>query len=178
MVRFALYLGILLVIWTGNTMYLSLPVIALGSTYVILNYHPETFVDNLFSNVLDDPKITVNEENGKLCQLPDSNNPFMNVLISDYSNRATRPEACTTEVAKESTENHFNTHLYKNVNDIWNKNNSQRQFYTNPSTTIPNDRSSFMKWCWKTTAVCKDGDQEACHDYVGLGDGHPHGKIF
>ena len=132
--------------------------------------------DEAFNEVVHDPEITVDSQQGRLCQLPNKNNPYMNVLVSDYSARPERPPACTD--AKDKIEDNFNIHLYRNVNDIWNKNNSQRQFYTNPATTIPNDRDSFMKWCWKTTAVCKDGDQEACNRYIGLGEGHPHGKIF
>ena len=172
-----IYLAVMLAFYLGDLSYLSLIVVGLLGTYLIYAHSSSQLTDEAFFNeVVQDPEVTIDSHKGQLCQLPNANNPYMNVLVSDYSARPERPPACTD--ANDKIETNFNIHLYRNVNDIWDKNNSQRQFYTNPATTIPNDRDSFMKWCWKTTAVCKDGDQEACNRHIGLGEGHPHGKIF
>ena len=90
------------------------------------------------------------------CIRPSRYNPFMNVLMSDYTDNPNRDPACklSTEINKE-IEEHFNYNLYKNTDDLFNKNNSQRQFYTNPSTTIPNDQDSFSKWLYKSQETCK-----------------------
>ena len=52
--------------------------------------------------------------------------------------------------------------LYKDVSDIFSKNNSQRQFYTTPVTTIPNDQGSFADWLYKTPPTCKENNGNQC----------------
>ena len=37
----------------------------------------------------------------------------------------------------------FNHDLFRDVSSVYGKRNSQRQFYTVPSTTIPNNQTSF-----------------------------------
>jgi hypothetical protein len=113
--------------------------------------------------------IKVNEA-GDICQLPTPNNPFMNVLITDYTDNPNRPPACSYNDtdAKQASDKYFNYNLYKDVEDVWERRNSQREYVTMPGTTIPNDRDSFMKWCWKTTYVCKDGDLNYCLQYEDM----------
>ena len=42
----------------------------------------------------------------------------------------------------------FNEDLYRDVNDIFGKNNSQRQFYTVPGESGFNDQHSFGQWLY------------------------------
>ena len=35
---------------------------------------------------------------------------------------------------------------YRDPNDIYNRISSERQFYTTPNTTVPNDQTGFAKW--------------------------------
>ena len=67
----------------------------------------------------------------------------MNVLPTDNRDRK---EACTTNDMKENINNKFEFNLYKNIGDVFGNENSQRQFYTMPSTTIPNNRKDFADW--------------------------------
>jgi patatin-like phospholipase/acyl hydrolase len=46
--------------------------------------------------------------------------------------------------------------LYRDVGDLYGKSNSQREFYTAPSTTIPNNQTSFAKWCYSVGPTCKE----------------------
>lgn len=115
-----------------------------------------------------EPVVRIDEE-GNVCTPPTDNNPFMNVLVPEYYENPKRPEACQLEgelpgeegVAKEANEK-FEINLYKDVADIWDKNNSQRQFYTMPNTTIPNDQSGFAHWLYGNAASCKDSRYD-CH---------------
>ena len=43
------------------------------------------------------------------------------------------------------------------------RNNSQRQFVTNPSTTIPNDQSKFASRLYGTPKTCKEGNYTNCY---------------
>ncbi len=99
------------------------------------------------------------------CQKPTFDNPFMNGLAGD---NPARPPACTDKANQKIAEQYLDHDLYKDVNDLWDKRNSQRQFYTNSNTQTPNDREEFMKFCWATPYVCKDGDQNHCLKYEDL----------
>ena len=94
-----------------------------------------------------------NKVNKEDCQLPSVDNPFMNVLPTDNRDRK---EACTTNDMKENINNKFEFNLYKNIGDVFGNENSQRQFYTMPSTTIPNNRKDFADWLYKTPPTCKE----------------------
>ena len=93
------------------------------------------------------------------CQPPSPNNPFMNILVPDYQLRPRRPPACTRKNdvnIKQSIERDFRTNLYQNLDDAWGRNNSQRQYFTMPSTTIPNDQRGFAEWLYKTPPILKE----------------------
>ena len=88
------------------------------------------------------------------CRPPSLNNPFMNVLLSDDR---TVDEACKyTKETRAQIDSAFNSNLYQDVDDVYGTNNSQRQFYTMPSTTIPNNQDQFAKWLYKTGPTCKE----------------------
>ena len=57
------------------------------------------------------------------------------------------------------------------VNDIFGKNNSQRQFYTVPGNQVPNDQGSFAQWCYGQPKTCKEGNKLACLSNLGNSGG-------
>ena len=91
----------------------------------------------------------------KICQEPTIQNPLMNALPADSRRRQ---DACayTPEIKEEITEK-FDFNLYKDIDDVYGANNSQRQFYTMPSTSFPNKQDSFADWLYKTGPTCKEG---------------------
>ena len=99
------------------------------------------------------------------CQKPTLNNPFMNQLPAD--NQA-RPPACQDPKSKEVAKDYTDHNLYRDTNDLWNERNNQRQFYTMPVTQSPDDRDQFMKFCYNTPYVCRDGDMNHCLEYEDL----------
>jgi hypothetical protein len=105
---------------------------------------------------------------GKSCVIPSPNNPFMNVLVSDYAVDPERPGACDIQHPSISRQakKHFDHRLFRSVHDIFDKEASDRQFYTNPITTIPNDQASFANWCYKTGKTCKEGNGIRCNANV------------
>lgn len=120
---------------------------------------------------------TALDANANLCQMPNRDNPFMNILVTDYANNPNRLPACDPEIVKHDINNLYSQNLYRNVNDVWDKNNSQRTYHTANFTTIPNDQDAFKRWVWQIPYVCKDGDLEACQRYPELQTSR-HGKIF
>jgi len=97
------------------------------------------------------------------CTKPKQTNPFMNVLINEYNENPERKEACNIESkkTKKNMKRYFEHDLYRNVDDIYGRDASFRQFYTTASTTIPNDQEAFAKWLYyKEGKTCKEGGLE------------------
>ena len=103
--------------------------------------------------------------NKRSCRKPTENNPFMNYTVNDFSNGET-PQACNVEddeISQQSID-FFNKDLYRNVGDIFEIHNSQRQFYSLPHTKVPPDTIGFANWLYKSPATCKE-DQANCLKY-------------
>ena len=88
----------------------------------------------------------------------------MNPLLADFGTNNSKPSCASynNKGIKMTVENNFEEDLYKDVNDIFGKNNSQRQYYTMPGNSVPNDRDTFMKWCYQTPPTCKEGNGLQC----------------
>ena len=158
MVRFSVYASILLYLSTSDLIWVYIPFVTMIMSHLIYINYPKPDRELSGAEILeqvggskDNLELLHNykvDKDGQLCQQPTKNNPFMNVLISDYLDAPNRPPACNPDDPKiaEQIDQHFNHNLYKDINDVWDKGNSQRQYIVNPSTTIPNDRASAMKW--------------------------------
>ncbi len=95
------------------------------------------------------------------------NNPFMNVLISDYvtdPQKDPAPIYYNNKNEKKIVNENFNSNLYRDISDIFHNQSSQREFYTMPNTTIPNDQKGFAEWCYKTGPSCKEGSGLSCNN--------------
>ena len=127
--RFSCYFGIILSILKKKSTFLIIPIVVLALTLFIYNYS-ET----------DDIVQTTTK--------PTADNPFMNVLPSDYTdnvNRLPADDVDDPEIKKAMKQN-FDIGIYKDKNDPYDNKNSQREFYSMPYTTIPNDQDAFAKW--------------------------------
>lgn len=160
-VRLALYVSIVLSILKNNYLFFYIFIFALIVTYLIY-----VFNDNIeqFSNVniFTEANEIDNNRNSDNCVRPTKDNPFMNPLLTDDRNRG---EACDSyynpEIENEMNK-YFSNSLYQDVNDVFNKKNSQRSFYTVPSTTFPNNQGNFANWLYKTPKTCKEGNMAQC----------------
>ena len=89
-----------------------------------------------------------------LCTRPTATNPYMNVLPTDHSRFPDRPRACdiTQEDVGRRADALFAMGSYENSDDIYvgTRTGPSRQFYTNPSTTIPNDQGAFARWLYSS----------------------------
>ena len=111
-----------------------------------------------------------NSENSVEYVNPTFDNPFMNIQYDDYVKNPNRESVSkkflgdtkTTKDINSVIDDKFNYNLYKDMSDIYDKNNSQRQFYTNPVTTIPNDQSSFANWLYNNGPTCKEKNYVKC----------------
>lgn len=94
----------------------------------------------------DNEEVGENGNNIEECTIPDSNNPFMNILVSDYNNPQ-RTGACDVddEHVKQSIHDKFFEDTYRDIDDVFDRKSSYRNFYTTPITTIPNNQKDFAE---------------------------------
>ena len=96
---------------------------------------------------------------------PTSKNLFMNVLLDEMKYNPDRPEAAPVgnPTVKQTLDDFFRVHWFSDPTDVFGKNQNQRQYVTQPSTTVPNDQGSFANWLYKIPGkTCKEGGREAC----------------
>ena len=102
---------------------------------------------------------------GKSETYPSAKNPFMNVLVDEIKYNPTRsPAASVLEpFVSTSLDLMFKTQFVNDPTDVFGRSQSQRQFYTTPSTTVPNDQDSYQNWLYRIPGkTCKEGGREAC----------------
>lgn len=135
--RLTLYISFLLFITTKEYIYLYSIILVGFFSILIYNFQKENLI-NLVS------KKTI----------PTKDNPFMNYnIITDPKNK---PKTVNQNTVKKEINNLFNNNLYRDVSDLYQKNNSQRQFYTMPCTDIVNEQTKFAKWLYYTDETCKE----------------------
>lgn len=158
--RLSIYLGVLLYIFSGyKSNYLFISIIVMIITIFIYK-NQKNNMEMYFNSYNNSSQNIENEKiliGNKDCTQPTTNNPFMNInLITDPKNKKKACKSWNSNPIKNNIENKFKYNLYRDVSDLYNKNNSQRQYYTMPSTTIPNDQTAFAKWCFNTGPTCKE----------------------
>lgn len=163
--RFSIYNIILLILLRKFNFFFYTLFLILISTIIFEKYtSPE-----IKNRVLDPiERVRRRYRHAKLdCTKPTRSNPFMNVLLTDYVDQPNRPPACNIEdpEIRKGVEDGFYHNLYRNVTDIYGKRNSQRQFYTTPGTTIPNDRHRLIQSLYGNTSTCRDGTLNHCIRY-------------
>ena len=180
-VRLSFYLSIILFFYHNDIKYLFIFIGVLLLTYYLYTNYPKKISIKSDSKIPRETiglieKLENNDNSNTVCTEPTIDNPFMNVTMKDYLNVdpntqsiIDRPPACSTvnPDIKKKIDNYFDNNLYKDVNDVFGKMNSQRQFYTMPSTTIPNAQNEFAKWLYLNPKTCKE-DQDYCLKYEDL----------
>jgi hypothetical protein len=117
---------------------------------------PEPNVDRIGSNY---------KPGNSLATYPTPRNPFMNVLIDEIKYNPGRPSAASVSDpnVKTSLDDFFRTEFARDPTDVFGRSQSQREFITMPSTSIPNDVDSYQNWLYRIPGkTCKEGGREAC----------------
>ena len=99
--------------------------------------------------------------------MPTKKNPVMNVLMNEYKYDPLRKQAAPaySEPVLEKINQKAQTQdpkLYKNLGDNLTFENSMRNFYAMPNTTIPNNQKDFALFCYGNMPSCKEGDSLQC----------------
>jgi hypothetical protein len=134
---------------------------------------PAQAVINAFAT--DDPSKIGKRE---FFDAPRVNNPYNNVLITDIVDNPDKlpaPPAYYPETEKEILDKTkeaiqkmnptfpgMTDKLFASLDDHFEFEQSARQFYSNPATTVPNDQGAFAEFCYGEMISCKEGNKFAC----------------
>ena len=107
-----------------------------------------------------------------------SQNPFSNVLLPDLEynvNKKPAPPAYASDInsdilmkAKQTVKDlnpdqpDISEKLFKDLGEQLEFEQSMRNFYSNPNTTVCNDQAAFAEFCYGSMISCKEGNLFAC----------------
>ena len=171
---FIIYSIIMYVIKRDNR-YLIVPIIIGIITYFIWTRQKDTKSHEIIKSSVNDGLSDLMKLNDleTECTVPTKENPFMNPSFFDYGNNKEKTKSCPSYNnvgMQRRIDEFFNEDLYRDVNDVFDKNNGKRQFYTVPGSNVPNDQGSFSQWLYGTPSTCKEGTNPiACLQSSGVG---------
>ena len=109
---------------------------------------------------------------------PTAQNPFSNVLITDVNGNTKKkpaPPAYNDQInknilaaAKDAVmqanpeQPEISDKLFKDLGEQLTFEQSMRQFYSNPSTSTPDDQKAFAEFCYGSMISCAEGNKFAC----------------
>ncbi len=178
LLRLSIYFSIIMYAMDQkNSKMFYIPFIVAIFTYILSQKYKETYLGQVKADLMNsvegmsgnDDLITKFSKGD--CNLPTRHNPFMNPDILDYNTKKYLTDACDSYNNKgiqREIEKNFTNDLIRDVNDIFGKENSQRQFYTIPK----HDQGSFANWLYATPPTCKEGNGLQCGaNQLGVGSG-------
>lgn len=159
-VRFFIYMGVILAIATRNAAYLFFGIVAMMLSIAFRSFDASQQAG--VREAMD--KRGVEIVNQTACVRSTVDNPFMNPTLLDLKEFPDRPMACdvTDERIKDVMQKNFEARFAKDAGDVYNRDGGFRQFYTMPNTQIPNDQTGFAEWLYGTGPTCKEGNGQAC----------------
>ena len=163
LLRFAIYFSLLVFVLRKDTNIFFIVVFMGGFTYLLYTVDNKNKKREKF--YLDRQGVVADKHNKGLCMKPTKDNPFMNVLVSDYADNPQRKSACdiSKSPAKKLVKKYFDSNLYRDVSDIFDKNASDRNYYTTAISTIPNDQGAYAKFLYGQEKSCKEGNGTKCY---------------
>lgn len=160
--RLILFIGIISAFIFNDSRYILFIIIMLTISIVIYNFQN----NNLLSaeKFLEDKNLDIIDN--KICTKPTVDNPFMNPTLNDIKYNSNKPNACSIDNSKINNliNDSFYSRVFREAGDIYGKLSSERQFYTVPSTSIPNDQTSYAEWLYKRGKTCKENNGEQCYN--------------
>lgn len=168
--RFVLYVSIILYSLKNDMKVFTLSLVVGIIIYIMYTVEEEKekyISDYGGASKYDDGKLDIDDDDeyaNKECTKPSKENPFMNVMMNEYTENPKRKKACKlTNKVNDYIDEYFNDNLYRSIDDIYNKNASERQYYTMPATEIPNNQDEFAQWLYgNSEKTCKEGNGLKC----------------
>lgn len=160
--RLSIYISIIMFISRKNILVFFIPIL---TAIITIYLHHWSMVKTKIEKVsiLSDDSELEKKLYPNDCQVPTEEDILMNTKVSDLNNpNSNKKPACqlTDEIIKKQDEL-LTKSVYRDVNDIYGKNNSQRQFFTMPDTSkefgiSAGNTELLAKWLYSTGPTCKE----------------------
>lgn len=101
----------------------------------------------------------------KYYTLPTKQNPFMNVMLPEINQNPYRKRAAPSylpPIENQIYDLEIDPNLFKDLGDAVSFHDSMRQFYSTPSTTVPNDQEGYLDFLFHNMPSCKDQGYLEC----------------
>jgi len=182
--RVVILLAIIGFVWTKSIRLLVISAITLFAIFAVHHYHIKDKIKNVQKREnFDNPALSVLTQNGIVIPSdvfapPTPENPFENVLMTDYDFNPNKKPAgpdytkdSSDKILKEAKRQVMNLNpdqpdiadkLFKSLGDQYVFEQSLLPFYSTASTTIPNDQKGFAEFCYGNMPSCKEGNMFSC----------------
>ena len=156
--RFSIYFSIILYVLKDDIKYFYIPLL----TCVVIYFLYSVNTTNKRVEEIDDSYVEIKPKKVNY-KLPSKNNPFMNLNITDYGTSKMSKPALKGNRVNKIVSSYFDK-IYKDADDLHDKETFLRQYYTMPVTTVPDNRIKFAKWCYRGKRKCKTNND--CYNNV------------
>ena len=158
-IRLILFIGIIATLIFNDSRYILFILIIMLISILIYNYQIDK--NKKIEKYLNDNDLDI--INNEKCVKPTQENPFMNPSLIGKNNKY---DSCSieNEHIKDNIDYFFNKNVFRETDDIYDKSLLDRQFYTVPSTSIPNNREKLASWLYERGPSCKENNGEQCYD--------------
>lgn len=163
LLRMSIYVGLLLSLLKNDLRFIIYaPLFTAAFTLLLIKMQPEHLSNYMTSIPNSNTNIHNQQELSKSTNItPTVDNPMMNAnLITDDRSKPSAPKSFDNDSIKQQMDDTFYTNLYRDVSDIYGRNNSQREFYQMPVTDLTGNQTAFAKWCYATGPTCKERSSE------------------
>jgi len=169
-VRFSIYAGAVLALLHSNYLYLYVPIVVLVMTYFVYTFQSPQIRESYQNQETQEKKKSLlftrggngQEDDSRECYPSSVDNPFMNPLPADDRKRGPACSTTNDAAVANKVEANFGHNLFTDVNDIYNRRHSQRQWYTVPNTTFGEEQGKFAQWLYGVGPTCKEGNGDQC----------------
>ena len=156
MVRLVAYCSIVVAVIRRDAKYATLGAAIVAILSVCYTFGATQTKNESYANI----RPTTVKKSKRICSVSTRNNPFSNATIGELARDPTRPPACTygqDAHNEEAIRNNFNSGLFRNLDDVYEVENSRRQFITMPVTTSAPDTIAFAQFLYGNRGVtCKE----------------------
>ena len=146
-VRFSVYLSVLLLLTSRDAWYLLLVPVVMTATVLLESVFPEakTIIGEKFAS-----GPVVSGYTGTETSMPTADNPFMNPQLTDIIDNPERPPAAeiTDVKVRDKVNQAFaqTSNIYMDTTDLFDQTQAMRTFHTLQSARVPNDQDGFLAW--------------------------------
>lgn len=164
--RFCIYVLIISILMKKSVWFSLIGLSIICIVYYLLKYQNIDILKNESNDMNKNIKTLQEFELYKATtsRKPTEDNPFMNNNLND-AQTFNPPEPCNIDDKdiKDEIKNKFNANLFRDVSDVFEAENSQRQFHTVVNMDTP-DQPAFAKWLYGKEGTCKT-DPTKCLKY-------------